>query len=128
MDSSDIIVIGGGAAGLMAAGQAARAGARVLVLEKMDYPARKLGITGKGRCNLTNTAPLDEFARRFGSGESFVRHSLTAFDNNALIDFFTGLGIELIRERGGTGFSRSRPCAARCQGPARMVHRRRRPD
>ena len=57
----------------MAAGFAARAGARVLVLEKMDYPARKLGITGKGRCNLTNTAPLDEFLKRFGSGAVFVR-------------------------------------------------------
>ena len=104
MESSDIIVVGGGAAGLMAAGFAARAGARVLVLEKMDYPARKLGITGKGRCNLTNTAPLDEFARRFGPGESFVRHSLTAFDNNALINFFTGIGIEIVRERGGRVF------------------------
>jgi hypothetical protein len=107
MDSSDIIVVGGGAAGLMAAGQAARAGARVLVLEKMDYPGRKLGITGKGRCNLTNTAPLDEFLRRFGPGGAFVRHSLAAFDNSALINFFTGLGIELKKERGGRVFPAS---------------------
>jgi len=107
MDSSDIIVVGGGAAGLMAAGQAARAGARVLVLEKMDYPGRKLGITGKGRCNLTNTAPLDEFIRRFGPGGAFVRHSLAAFDNSALIDFFNGLGIELKKERGGRVFPAS---------------------
>ena len=122
MEHSDIIVVGGGAAGLMAAGFAARAGARVLVLEKMDYPARKLGITGKGRCNLTNTAPLDEFARRFGPGESFVRHSLTAFDNNALINFFTGIGIEIVRERGGRVFPAGSPCSACCQSPARMVH------
>lgn len=104
MNTHDIIVIGGGAAGLMAAGFAARAGARVLVLEKMDYPARKLGITGKGRCNLTNTVPLDEFLKRFGSGAGFLRPSLAGFDNNALIDFFTGIGIELIRERGGRVF------------------------
>ncbi len=104
MDSSDVIVIGGGAAGLMAAGQAARAGARVLVLEKMDYPARKLGITGKGRCNLTNIAPLEEFIQRFGTGGAFVRHSITVFDSNALINFFTGIGIELKQERGGRVF------------------------
>jgi len=107
MNTSDIIVVGGGAAGLMAAGQAARAGARVLVLEKMDYPGRKLGITGKGRCNLTNTSPLDDFICRFGSGGAFVRTSLTAFDNSALINFFTGLGIELKKERGGRIFPAS---------------------
>jgi predicted Rossmann fold flavoprotein len=117
MDHSDSIVVGGGAAGLMAAGFAARKGARVLVLEKMDYPGRKLGITGKGRCNLTNTAPLDEFARCFGPGESFMRHSLTAFDNTALIDFFTDLGIELIRERGGRVF----PASVRAPRVARAL-------
>ena len=104
MHAHDIIVIGGGAAGLMAAGFAARAGARVLVLETLDYPGRKLGITGKGRCNLTNTAPLDEFLKRFGNGAGFLRHSLAVFDNNALIDFFTRLGIELVAERGGRVF------------------------
>ena len=98
-------------------GQAARAGARVLVLEKMDYPGRKLGITGKGRCNLTNTAVLDEFARRFGPGESFVRHSLSAFDNNALINFFTGIGIEIVRERGGRVF----PSSARAPRVAKAL-------
>jgi len=104
MSTSDIIVVGGGAAGLMAAGQAARAGTRVLVLEKMDYPGRKLGITGKGRCNLTNIAPLDEFIRRFGAGGAFMRPSFSAFDNSALSDFFTSLGIELKTERGGRVF------------------------
>lgn len=104
MDTHDIIVIGGGAAGLMAAGFAARSGARVLVLEKMDYPARKLGITGKGRCNLTNTAPLDEFLKRFGRGGVFLQPALAAFDNRALMDFFSGLDIELMAERGGRVF------------------------
>ncbi len=117
MNTHDIIVIGGGAAGLMAAGFAARAGARVLVLEKMDYPARKLGITGKGRCNLTNTAPLDEFLKRFGSGAGFLRPSLAAFDNNALIDFFTGIGIELDSERGGRVF----PSCARAPRVAKAL-------
>jgi predicted flavoprotein YhiN len=58
----DVIVIGGGPAGLMAAGQAAAHGAQVLLLEKMEKPARKLRITGKGRCNITNTKPWDEFS------------------------------------------------------------------
>ena len=53
----DLIVIGGGAAGLMAAGTAASEGRRVLLLEKMEKPARKIRITGKGRCNLTNIKP-----------------------------------------------------------------------
>jgi len=117
MDTNDIIVVGAGAAGLMAAGQAARAGARVLVLEKMDYPARKLGITGKGRCNLTNTAEPEDCIARFGAGGAFVRDSLTAFDNRALMDFFNGLGIELVQERGGRVF----PAHARAPRVARAL-------
>jgi predicted Rossmann fold flavoprotein len=89
----------------------------VLVLEKMDYPGRKLGITGKGRCNLTNTAPLDEFLKRFDSGAGFLRSALAAFDNNALIDFFNGLGIELMRERGGRVF----PASVRASRVARAL-------
>lgn len=104
MDQSDIIVVGAGAAGLMAAGHAARAGARVLVLEKMDYPARKLGITGKGRCNLTNTAGNAECLKRFGNGAGFLRPSIEAFDNRSLMDLFCDIGIELVAERGGRVF------------------------
>jgi len=62
------VVVGAGAAGLMAAGQAAEAGADTLLLEKMNRPGRKLRITGKGRCNLTNVVPLEEFIERFGAG------------------------------------------------------------
>jgi len=57
--------VGGGAAGLLAAGRAAELGAQVLLLEKMPEPGRKLRITGKGRCNITNQAPIDEFLREF---------------------------------------------------------------
>ena len=56
MNKRKVIVIGGGAAGLMAAGQAAATGAEVLLLEKMKRPGRKICITGKGRCNITNIA------------------------------------------------------------------------
>ena len=57
MDKYDVIVVGAGAAGMMAAGRAAEKGAKVLLIEKMSQPGRKLRITGKGRCNLTNVAP-----------------------------------------------------------------------
>ena len=57
----DVIVIGAGAAGMMAAGTAARNGSKVLLLEKMEKPARKVRITGKGRCNLTNERGIEEF-------------------------------------------------------------------
>ncbi len=117
MDTCDIIVIGGGAAGLMAAGQAARSGARVLALEKMDYPGRKLGITGKGRCNLTNTAAHAAFLKRFGSGARFLLPSLEAFDNRSLMDFFSGIGIGLVAERGGRVF----PAGVRAPRVARAL-------
>jgi hypothetical protein len=117
MHTCDIIVAGGGAAGLMAAGFAARSGARVLVLEKMDYPARKLGITGKGRCNLTNTAGHAESLKRFGNGAGFLRPSFEAFDNRSLMDFFSELGIELVAERGGRVF----PVSARAPRVARAL-------
>jgi predicted flavoprotein YhiN len=70
-----VIVVGGGAAGLMAAGQAARQGAKTLILEKMQSPGRKLGITGKGRCNLTNVTALPEFISHFGETGRFLRQA-----------------------------------------------------
>ena len=69
--SYDVIVIGAGAAGLMAAGQAAQKVANTLLLEKMERPGRKLFISGKGRCNLTNSAPIDEFLEHFGKNGLF---------------------------------------------------------
>ncbi len=64
--SNRVIVIGGGAAGLLAAGRAAEMGASVTLIERMDEPGKKLLITGKGRCNITNIAPLKEFLTAFG--------------------------------------------------------------
>ena len=61
MDNFDVIIVGGGPAGLLAAGRAAENGLKVLVLEKMNRAGRKLLITGKGRCNITNNAPIGEF-------------------------------------------------------------------
>lgn len=107
-----ILVIGGGPAGLMAAGQAAMRGARVILLEKKHMPARKLGITGKGRCNLTNTGETQDFSQAFGDKYKFMRFSLGRFSNQDLISFFHGLGLELITERGGRVFPAAQEAGA----------------
>ncbi len=104
MHSRKVIVIGGGAAGLMAAGQAARAGAETLLLEKMPQPGRKIRITGKGRCNITNTSELPEFIRHFGQSGRFLHQAFARFFNLDLIDFFETLGLDLVTERGGRVF------------------------
>jgi predicted Rossmann fold flavoprotein len=88
----------------MAAGQAALAGASVLLLEKMPRPARKLRITGKGRCNLTNVAPLPEFIAHFGPNGVFLRQAFARFFAEDLVAFFAELGVRLVTERGGRVF------------------------
>jgi predicted Rossmann fold flavoprotein len=106
-DHPPVIVIGAGAAGMLAAGSAAEAGARVLLLEKMKRPGIKLAITGKGRCNLTNNAAINQFLERFGPNGRFLRQALQAFDNHALINFFNDLGLATKSERGGRVFPAS---------------------
>lgn len=107
MHDNDLIIIGAGAAGMMAALTAANAGQQVLLLEKMDQPGRKLRITGKGRCNLTNTAPLKEFLTHIGSDSRFLRNSFSQFFNEDLITFFEEHGVPLVEERGSRIFPKS---------------------
>ncbi len=102
-----VIVVGDGPAGLMAAGQAAQAGAEVLVLGKMELPGNKLRLTGNGRCNLTNTAEMVEFIHRFGKGGNFLRYAFSQFFNHDLIDFFRELGVPTITEEDGCVFTAS---------------------
>jgi len=102
-----LVVAGGGAAGLMAAGQAALLGANVVVLEKMQRPGRKLCITGKGRCNLTNVAPLPEFLGHFGPTGPFLRQAFHQFFTPELLEFFRELGLTVVTERGGRVFPAS---------------------
>jgi predicted Rossmann fold flavoprotein len=102
-----VIVVGGGAAGLMAAGQAAGLGAQTLLLEKMHRPGRKLRITGKGRCNLTNDAPLAEFMAHFGSNGRFLRQAFSQFFVSDLVSFWAERGVRTVTERGGRVFPAS---------------------
>jgi predicted Rossmann fold flavoprotein len=101
------IVIGGGAAGLIAAGRAAQLGAEVILLEKMARTGRKIGISGKGRCNLTNTAPVEDFLTRFGSNGRFLRQCFQLFFHPELTRFFTEHNLPLVVERGGRVFPAS---------------------
>lgn len=96
----DVVVVGGGAAGLMAACTAAACGRHVLLLEKMDQAGRKLRITGKGRCNLTNTNSLRDTLPHIGSDSRFLRNAYGRFFNNELMQWFEGHGVPLTVERG----------------------------
>ena len=107
MTGRRVIVVGGGAAGLMAAGQAAEMGAETLLLEKMNRPGRKLRIAGKGRCNLTNVAPVSEFIAHFGPNGRFLRQAFSRFFNSDLVAFFEELGVRTVTERGGRVFPAS---------------------
>ena len=99
-----VIVVGGGPAGLMAAGQASLSGAQVFLIEKMERPGRKLAITGKGRCNLTNATELSEFLTHFGRNSRFLRSAFHRFFVPELLEFFRQLGIQTVTERGGRIF------------------------
>lgn len=105
--STDIIVIGGGAAGFMAAVAAAKEGASVLVIEKMPRPGRKIMITGKGRCNFTNVKPWDEFSRHIRSKAQFLRPSFYNFPPEQVIAFLEAQGVETVVERGDRAYPAS---------------------
>ena len=103
----DVVVIGGGAAGLMAAGTAARVGNKVLLLEKMEKPARKVRITGKGRGNLTNSRPVEEFAENVRTNGDWLHVAMSEFTNRATMRFFERMGVKLVTERGERVFPAS---------------------
>ena len=95
-----VLIVGAGAAGLMAAGAAVRQGHQVTVLEHMDKPAQKILVTGKGRCNVTNDCTAEEFLRHVRTNPRFLFSSLGAFPPAKTMALFESLGVELKVERG----------------------------
>ncbi len=101
----DLIVIGGGAAGLMAAGTAAQRGLSVTLIERNDKLARKVAITGKGRCNVTNSCPLlNELISNVPVNGRFLYGAFSRFSTDDTIDFFEEMGVPLKIERGNRVF------------------------
>jgi hypothetical protein len=107
MDSNRVIVIGAGASGMMAAGRTGELGARVLLLEKTDGPGKKLLISGKTRCNLTNSKPLDEFIPMYGENGPFLYNVFHRFFRDDILSFLARYGVETKTERGGRIFPAS---------------------
>ena len=100
----DVIVIGGGPSGLMAAIGAGEQGARVLLLDKGDKLGRKLAISGGGRCNVTNRLPIDEIIKHIPGNGRFLYSAFSVFNNEDIIRFFEKLGIKLKEEDHGRMF------------------------
>ena len=107
MIQKNVIVVGGGPAGMMVAGKAAEAGAETLLLEKMDRPGRKLRITGQGRCNLTNDASVQTFIDHFGPSGPFLYQAFYRFFVPDLRAFFRERGVRTVVERGNRVFPAS---------------------
>lgn len=105
--SNDLIIIGAGAAGLLAAGIAASGGVNTILLEKNRNVGRKLSITGKGRCNLTNDVPVSEIMANIPNNGKFLFSVFNVFSPADVMTFFRGLGVELKTERGGRVFPTS---------------------
>ena len=112
-NSADIIIIGGGAAGLMAAAGAAQTYAsrgisgKVIILEKMPRPGRKIMITGKGRCNFTNLKQWNEFSGHIHPKPNFLKPSFYNLTSEKMIDFLESHGMETVVERGDRAFPAS---------------------
>lgn len=104
---SRVIVIGGGAAGMMAAAAAADKGQQVTLLERNEKLGKKVFITGKGRCNLTNASDIEEIFEHVVTNRKFLYSALYGFDNRACMDFFEENGLRLKVERGNRVFPAS---------------------
>ena len=100
MDTNKVLVIGGGAAGLLAAISAAENGADVILFEKNDRLGKKLRITGKGRCNVTNDCSNEEFLQNVPTNPRFLYSALNCFSTQDVKDFFENEGVPLKTERG----------------------------
>ncbi len=107
MEPYDSLVIGGGPAGMMAAIQMAQRGLRVIILERNKLLGRKLRITGKGRCNITNDCDFDTLIANICQGGKFMYSAFRRFSNQDIITFFNEHGLPTVTERGGRVFPKS---------------------
>ncbi len=89
----DVVVAGAGAAGLLAAGSAANTGAKVLLIEKMEAAGKKILITGNGRCNITNAAPIHEFYKHVFPNPRFLRQAFSEFSNRHIVELLNKMGV-----------------------------------
>ena len=103
-EKKTVAVIGGGAAGLMACGVLAERVEKVLLIEKNKILGKKVRITGKGRCNITNTADIEDILNNVPTNSKFLYSALYSFTNYDVIDFFNRMGVETKEERGGRVF------------------------
>lgn len=111
MSNYNVIVAGAGPAGILAAGRAAELGAKVLIFEKMRQEGRKLLITGKGRCNITNNSAIGEFITNVYPDGRFLRSAFSQFFSKEIIELLQKYGVETILEQGGRYFPASNQSA-----------------
>jgi predicted Rossmann fold flavoprotein len=124
MEIFDVIVVGAGPAGLLAAGSASEKGGRVLVLEKMRQEGRKLLITGKGRCNITNDADVGAFIKHVYPNGRFLRSAFGHFFSKEILALLHQYGVETTCERGGRYFPSSNKSADVLQALLKWVEER----
>ncbi|MFH1283849.1 MAG: NAD(P)/FAD-dependent oxidoreductase [bacterium] len=118
----DIIIIGAGPAGLIAAIESHDPSKKIMILEKMHKPALKLLISGKGRCNITNSVHLQDFISHFGKNGRFLKFAFSEFFNTELLKYFENMGVQFKLERGGRYFSQDDDSAAVSTALLHKIH------
>ena len=117
-----VLVVGAGPAGMMAAVKAAENGASVTLLEKTERVGKKMAITGKGRCNMTNAASIPEIIQNIPGNGAFLNSAIRFFDNQDVIAFFEDEGVPTVIERGNRVFPASSRAADAVDAMLRRLH------